>query len=68
MARAVDAFVAKKDTLALEITWQMGRPLSQSPGEIRGFEERARYMMGIAEEALGDLDPGPKRASGDSPA
>ena len=23
----------------------MGRPISQSPGEMRGFEERARYMI-----------------------
>ena len=27
---------------------------------LRGFEERARYMIAIAEEALLDLDPGPK--------
>ena len=38
-------FVAKRDELAAEITWQMGRPIAQSPGEIRGFEERARYML-----------------------
>jgi len=60
VSKAVDAFVAKRDVLAEEITWQMGRPISQSPGEIRGFEERARYMIGIAEEALRDLDAGPK--------
>ncbi len=41
----------KKD-IALEITWQMGRPLSQTPGEINGFVERASYMIDIAEEAL----------------
>jgi acyl-CoA reductase-like NAD-dependent aldehyde dehydrogenase len=60
VGKAVDAFVAKKDELAQEISWQMGRPVSQSPGEIRGFEERARYMISIAEEALKDVDPGPK--------
>ena len=30
----------------------MGRPLSQSPGEISGFMERANYMIGIAEDSL----------------
>ena len=60
VSRAVDAFVAKKDIIAEEITRQMGRPLGQSPGEVRGFEERARYMIGIAPEALADIDPGRK--------
>ena len=42
VSKAVDAFVARKAELANEITWQMGRPVSQSPGEIGGFEDRAR--------------------------
>src|SRR5262245_52326541 len=42
---AVDAFVAKKDELSREIAVQMGRPVSQCPGEIRGFEDRARSMI-----------------------
>lgn len=58
--RFVDAFVAKKQSIAEEITWQIGRPVSQSPGEVRGFEERARHMAAIAEAALADVDPGPK--------
>ncbi|MFV2031597.1 MAG: aldehyde dehydrogenase family protein, partial [Gammaproteobacteria bacterium] len=40
-----------------ELTWQMGRPISQAPGEIGGFEERARYMIEIADTALADLKP-----------
>jgi acyl-CoA reductase-like NAD-dependent aldehyde dehydrogenase len=60
VSRAVDAFVAKRDVIAEEISWQMGRPISQTPGEVRGFEERARYMVSSAEEALGDIDVGPK--------
>jgi len=60
LSRAVDAFVAKKEIIAEEITRQMGRPLGQSPGEIRGFEERSRYMIEIAPEALADIDPGRK--------
>jgi acyl-CoA reductase-like NAD-dependent aldehyde dehydrogenase len=59
--RFIDAFVARKDKIAEEITWQMGRPISQSPGEVRGFEERARYMVSIAAQSLGDIDAGPKQ-------
>jgi len=52
LARAVDAFVARGPDIAAEITWQMGRPTAHAPGEIRGFEERARYMLKVAPEAL----------------
>ena len=38
----------------------MGRPISQSPGEVRGLDERARYMAGVAEEALADVGVGAK--------
>jgi acyl-CoA reductase-like NAD-dependent aldehyde dehydrogenase len=60
LARAVDAFVAKAEDIALEITWQMGRPLRDAPGEVRGFEERARYMLGVAPEALAAVQPAQK--------
>jgi acyl-CoA reductase-like NAD-dependent aldehyde dehydrogenase len=56
----VDAFVARRDAIAEEITLQMGRPIRHSPGEVRGFEERARHMIAIAAEALAEIDPGPK--------
>jgi acyl-CoA reductase-like NAD-dependent aldehyde dehydrogenase len=61
LSDAVDAFVGAKEDIAAEITWQMGRPLSQSPGEVRGFEERSRYMIGAAPDALSDVDAGPKQ-------
>ena len=57
LTRAVDAFCAKGDETALEITWQMGRPIAHSPGEIRGFAERARYMLDIAAAALEPVRP-----------
>ena len=60
LARAIQAFVANGAAIAEEITWQMGRPLRHSPSEIRGFEERARYMLGIAAAALEPIDAGPK--------
>ncbi|MDH3636206.1 MAG: aldehyde dehydrogenase family protein [Gammaproteobacteria bacterium] len=55
--KAVDAFVAHRTDIAEEITWQMGRPISQAPGEVGGFEERARYMIEIAKSALADVKP-----------
>jgi acyl-CoA reductase-like NAD-dependent aldehyde dehydrogenase len=57
---AVDAMVAMTDEIVPELAWQMGRPVRYGAGEVRGFEERARYMIGIAEQALADIDPGPK--------
>ena len=59
-SRAVDAVVANKDDTAKEITWQMGRPIRYAAGEIGGFEERARHMIAIAPEALGDRAAGQK--------
>ena len=56
-SKAVDAFVARKAEIAEELTWQMGRPISQAPGEVAGFEERARHMIEIADSALVDLKP-----------
>jgi acyl-CoA reductase-like NAD-dependent aldehyde dehydrogenase len=58
--RFCDAFEAKRDEIALELTWQMGRPISYAPSEVRGTLERARYMIDIAPEALADVDAGPK--------
>jgi acyl-CoA reductase-like NAD-dependent aldehyde dehydrogenase len=60
MSAFVDAFVAKRDEIAQEITWQMGRPIRYTPGEVRGFEERARHMIAAAPQALAELDAGPK--------
>jgi acyl-CoA reductase-like NAD-dependent aldehyde dehydrogenase len=57
---AVDAMVAMTDEIVPELAWQMGRPIRYGAGEVRGFEERARYMIAIAEQALADIDPGPK--------
>ena len=35
-------------------------PISHSPGEVRGFEERARYMLDVAPRALAPVQPGDK--------
>ena len=60
LSRSVDVFCSKAAEIAPEITWQMGRPIRHAPGEIRGFEERARYMLGVAASALAPVEPGEK--------
>jgi acyl-CoA reductase-like NAD-dependent aldehyde dehydrogenase len=56
----VDNFIADRNEIALELTWQMGRPIQYTTGEVRGFEERARTMIRLAPQALADIDVGPK--------
>ena len=54
--------VARADELGSELAWQMGRPIAYAPNELRrGFQERAQYLCGIAEEALADLNISPGR-------
>ncbi len=45
---------AMNDEIVPELAWQMGRPVRYG-GEFRGFDERAQYMAGIAEEALAPI-------------
>lgn len=57
--RMVALMVERADRLATELTWQIGRPLTQTPFEIRrGFQERSNYMIDIAPGMLADLDVG----------
>jgi len=58
--RFCDLFEAQRDEIALELTWQMGRPIRYTPGEVRGTLERARHMIQIAPQALADIDVGAK--------
>ena len=57
---AVDAMLAMRDEIVPELAWQMGRPIRYGAGELRGFEERARHMIGIAEGALANHVPAAK--------
>jgi acyl-CoA reductase-like NAD-dependent aldehyde dehydrogenase len=58
--RMVALMVDRADRLATELTWQIGRPLSQTPFEIRrGFQERANFMIDIAPAVLADIDIAP---------
>ena len=53
----VDALKAMGPEIAEELAWQMGRPIRYGQGELRGVEERARYMASIAEETLAPIVP-----------
>lgn len=54
----LDHIVANAQVIGEELTWQMGRPVAQTPGEIlRGFQERVKYMVGLAPTALADIVP-----------
>ena len=47
----VAALLLMNDEIVPELAWQMGRPI-RFGGEKRGVEERARYMIELATEAL----------------
>jgi len=48
----VDEIVGDKDEIAREISYQMGRPVSQCGFEVNGFKERAQHMLDIADKSL----------------
>ena len=60
LQRFCDVFEMHRDEIALELTWQMGRPIRYAPNEVRGTLERARHMIQIAPQALADIDVGAK--------
>ncbi|MQT11361.1 aldehyde dehydrogenase family protein [Segnochrobactrum spirostomi] len=55
----LDAMLAMNQEIVPELAQQMGRPVRYG-GEFRGFEERVRYCVDIAEEALAPVVPTPK--------
>lgn len=58
MQKFLDYMLGKAKEIGAEITWQMGRPVSQTPGEIlRGFQERIKYNINLAPKALADVVP-----------
>ena len=51
----VSDFLTKESQIIEEITRQMGRPISQAISELKGFKERADYMLLIAEDKLKNI-------------
>jgi acyl-CoA reductase-like NAD-dependent aldehyde dehydrogenase len=60
LQRFCDAFAAGGEQIAVELTWQMGRPLRHAPNEVRTTVERAQHMIRIAPQALDDIDADPR--------
>ncbi|MGZ4105683.1 MAG: aldehyde dehydrogenase family protein, partial [Actinomycetota bacterium] len=58
--RALTAFEARAEEIAKDVTRQMGKPLSQSRGEVKGMAGRWRHMMEIAKDSLSDIVLPPK--------
>ena len=58
--RALTAFEGRADEVAQDITSQMGKPLSQARGEVKGMAGRWRHMMEIAKDSLADIVLPPK--------
>ena len=52
---AIDYFKSNEDTIAQDITLQMGKPISQSINEVKGTIHRAEVCCGLAEDALKDI-------------
>ncbi len=52
--KMLDALLAMNDEIVTELAWQMGRPVRWG-GEKGGVEERSRYMVSIAEQALAPM-------------
>ena len=55
LTKFVNIFLNNSTEIEEELCRQMGRPISQCNGEMKGFEERARYMIEKSEEALENI-------------
>jgi acyl-CoA reductase-like NAD-dependent aldehyde dehydrogenase len=53
----VDQIAGQSGQLSAELTEQMGRPISHTPYEIKGFSKRAHAMIGLAPQALAPVIP-----------
>jgi acyl-CoA reductase-like NAD-dependent aldehyde dehydrogenase len=58
--RFLDAMLAMNQEIVPELAQQMGRPVRYG-GEFRGFEERVRYVVDMAEGALAPVVPHDER-------
>ena len=51
----ITAFQGLSERISEELSWQMGRPISHSPFEVKGTIERASGMLNLAEKSLSDV-------------
>ena len=52
IVKFVSSFLSNEEEVVEALCRQIGRPISQCPGEMRGFEERANYMIENSDRAL----------------
>ena len=45
LSNFVEDFLSREDTICEELSRQVGRPISQAASELKGFKERADYML-----------------------
>ena len=57
---ALQYFKDHQVEIGTDISWQMGRPIQYSSGEVNGVLERGKHMISIAAAALQDIVPSPK--------
>ena len=55
LTKFVDIFLENNKEIEMELCKQIGRPINQCNGEMKGFEERARYMIDKSEQALQNI-------------
>ncbi|KAL2849828.1 Aldehyde/histidinol dehydrogenase [Aspergillus pseudoustus] len=58
--KALEIIDANKETLAQELTSQMGRPISYTAGEIDTMRKRADYLLELAEDSLKSIPGQPE--------
>ena len=56
LKKFVSDFLSRKTQISEEVTWQIGRPMSQVLNELKGFKERADYMFSVAEKKLSTIN------------
>jgi len=56
LSNFVEDFLSRGDIISEELSRQIGRPISQTAGELKGFKDRADYMLSIAEKKLADIN------------
>ena len=52
---AIDYLVANQEAIGKELCWQIGRPIRYAQNELKGLEERARYMIEQARASLAEV-------------
>ena len=61
LARGIEILESEAATAAIELAWQMGRPVRYGAMEVATAATRARHMLSLAEAATADREVAPGR-------